>query len=334
MIKIVTRIMLTCLLGMAALAIGCAKPAEQRNPAQNADAHEDATHAGAHDEASHGDGASDAGSEERVEMPAAAREASGIDVQAAGPHDINVRLTLPGEVVPNAERLAHIVPRFPGIVREVRKRLGDHASQGEVLAVIEGNQSLSTYEVRSLSSGTVVSHHITLGEFVRDDADIFVIADLSTVWVDISVYARDVDRVRKGQSVNIEAVGSAGSTLGTIDYIGSSVGEDTRAATARVVLPNPNRKWKPGTFVTAKVVVEAVRAAVAVPDGALQQVEGRTCVFVESGADFVVRPVVVGRTDGAWTEIASGLSRGERIATRGSFVLKSELMKSEASHGH
>ena len=81
-------------------------------------------------------------------------------------------------------------------------------------------------------------------------------------------------------------------------------------------------------------MLEAVRAAVAVPDAALQQVEGRTCVFVESGADFVVRPVVVGRTDGAWTEITSGLSRGERVATRGSFVLKSELMKSEASHGH
>ena len=334
MIRDLTRIGLVCLLSSAALAVGCSKPDGSRKPPPDADAHDEAAHVGAHDEGPHGEGEKEEAAVEHIELPAEAREASGIAVEVAGPQAIDVSLTLPGEIVPNAERLAHIVPRFPGIVREVRKRLGEHVSQGEVLAVIEGNQSLSTYEVRSLLSGTVIAHHITLGEFVRDDADILVVADLSTVWADISVYARDVGRVRQGQSVRIEAVGTSGSTVGTIDYIGSSVGEETRAAMARVVLPNPNRRWKPGTFVTATVVLETVHAAVAVPDAALQQVEGRTCLFVENGTGFVVRPVVVGRTDGAWTEVVSGLTRGERIATRGSFVLKSELMKSEASHGH
>ena len=100
------------------------------------------------------------------------------------------------------------------------------------------------------------------------------------------------------------------------------------------MLANGNRRWMPGAYVTAHVVTESVLAPVAVPDAALQQVEGRTCVFVEDGDGFVARTVTTGRTDGKWTEILSGLKPAERIVVRGSFVLKSELLKSEAGHDH
>lgn len=318
------RILVVSLLGGATL-LGCAPSRGTNEPA---DEHE------AHAEAGHDEGAHEEGEATRVALDAEARAASGIVVAPAGPHTIRIGLDLPGEIVPNADRLAHIVPRFPGIAREVRKRLGDEVEQGDVLAVVEGNQSLSTYEVRSLISGTVIEKHITLGEFVRDDADIYVVADLSTVWANVSVYSRDVSRVRRGQSVRIEAVGGGSAAVGTIDYIGSSVGEETRAASARVVLANADHRWKPGTFVTARIFVETVAAAVAVPGAALQRIEGRDCVFVADAGGFVARTVTLGRTDGEWTEITSGLSPGERIATRGSFVLKSELLESQAGHQH
>lgn len=189
------RILVVSLLGGATL-LGCAPSRGTNEPA---DEHE------AHAEAGHDEGAHEEGEATRVALDAEARAASGIVVAPAGPHTIRIGLDLPGEIVPNADRLAHIVPRFPGIAREVRKRLGDEVEQGDVLAVVEGNQSLSTYEVRSLISGTVIEKHITLGEFVRDDADIYVVADLSTVWANVSVYSRDVSRVRRGQSVRIEA---------------------------------------------------------------------------------------------------------------------------------
>ena len=159
-----------------------------------------------HDESEHGEqeadehGGNEHGErEERVTLSAEAMAASGIVVETAGPREIAITLDLPGEVVPNADRLAHIVPRFPGIATEVHKGLGDHVQQGEALAVIESNESLSPYTVTSLISGTIIEKHITLGEFVRDDSDIYVVADLSTVWVNVSVYARDLSRVRRGQ---------------------------------------------------------------------------------------------------------------------------------------
>ena len=289
-------------------------------------------HTGAEGHEEHGSGESP--SAERVAMSAEVRAASGIAVQSAGPRQIRITLDLPGEIVPNADRLAHIVPRFPGIARKVHKSIGQQVRQGEVLAVIEGNQSLSTYEVSSLISGTVIEKHVTLGEFVRDDSDIYVIADLSSVWVNVSVYSRDLARVRSGQAAWIGAVGSQVSAQGRIDYVGPVVGEATRAATARVVLRNADLKWRPGTFVTARIVVDDRPVKIAVPDAAVQQLEGKDHVFVEVEGGFEAREVTRGMTDGEWTEILKGLRPGERFASRGGFVLKSELQKSEASHDH
>ena len=174
-------------LALAFLVLACSKRDGDHQPVPGEPAAHQDTHGG-HEE-----------TEGRVELPKETQAASGIQVAPASSRSIRATLDLPGEIVPNADRLAHIVPRFPGVAREVRKRLGDAVREGEVLAVIEGNQSLSTYEVRSLISGTVIEKHLTLGEFVRDDQDIFVVADLSNIWVNVSIYARDVSRVRRGQ---------------------------------------------------------------------------------------------------------------------------------------
>jgi cobalt-zinc-cadmium efflux system membrane fusion protein len=252
----------------------------------------------------------------------------------AAPKAIEITLDMPGEIVPNADGLAHIVPRFPGIARQVHKGLGDPVNKGEVVAVIESNESLSPYEVTSLLSGTVIEKHITLGEFVRDDADIYVIADLSTVWVNITVYARDLERVRRGQRVRIAAVAGESEASGVIDYVGHVLGEATRSAVARVVLPNRQRHWRPGMFVTARIALEQVSAPLAVEDAAVQRLEGRDVVFVQEDDAYESRPVTLGRSDGQWVEILSGLEPGERYVAQGSFILKSELLKSEAGHEH
>jgi len=112
------------------------------------------------------------------------------------------------------------------------------------------------------------------------------------------------------------------------------VGEATRTAVARVVLPNPTGVWRPGLFVAATVQVEEVRVPVAVPDESVQTIDGRPVVFVPEGEAFEPRPVVTGRTDGEWVEIVSGLAAGERCVIRNSFILKSELGKSAAGHDH
>ena len=294
-----------------------------------------AEHGGHADHAGHTGGEGhDEHAEGTVRLSAAQRAAAQIEVAPAGPHVIVLTQELPGEVVVNADELAHVVPRFPGIAREVRKKLGDRVQSGEVLAIIESNESLSPYEVKSLIAGTVIGKHITLGEFVRDDSDIFVIADLSTVWVNITVYPGQLDRVRPGQEAHVLAVGGEQEALARIDYVGPVLGEATRSATARAVLPNPARQWRPGMFVTARIVTARETVPLAVPDQAMVQLEGRPCIFVEAANEFHPRPIEPGRTDGQWTEVRSGIETGERFVSEGAFILKSELLKSAAGHEH
>ena len=260
--------------------------------------------------------------------------ANNVKIAKAGPGKISQIIELPGEIVLNADKVAHIVPRFPGIVLKVEKNLGDYVQAGEVLAVIQSNQSVSPYEVKSLVSGTIIDKHITKGEFVRDENDIYIVADLSTVWIKISVYAKYLGQVKVGQKVRITASGIDEEAIGVIDYIGPIVGERTRTGQARVVLQNPGKIWLPGLFVTAKILVSDVQVPLAVPDDAVQTVEGFPAVFVFEGGKFHAKPVQLGMNDGKMIEILSGLKPGEEYAASNSFLLKAEFGKSEAGHAH
>lgn len=274
-----------------------------------------------------------AGAEDERLVPIAPEQMKelGITVATAGPGRIDRGIELLGEVRPNGDTLAHIVPRFPGIVRDVRKSVGDEVRAGEVLATVESNESLSPYEMRTQLDGTILERHVTRGETVGRDKPTFIIADLSTVWIDLAVYQKDLDRVRVGQSVHVAIDPERLDAEGRITYIAPIVDEPTRTATARVVLPNPNRSWRPGLFVTARVV-DPVDAAVAVRRSAVQTVEGRPTVFVDTGEGFSARHVKLGRTGEAWVEVVDGLAAGERYAATGSFVFKAELGKGEGGH--
>ena len=284
-----------------------------------------------HDEHGHDH---DDGSLGSVTMMPEVLAANGVEIRRSGPGIVRTEIELPGEIVLNADRVAHIVPRFPGIVQKVNKGLGDRVQAGDVLAVIQSNVSAASYEVTAMLEGSIIEKHVTLGEYVRDDSDIFVVADLSTVWVSISIYARFLADVKPGQKVRITSPGVGETTEGVIDYVGPLVGERTRTGMARMILPNPKRTWQPGLFVTAHIIVAETRAPVAVPDEAIQTLEGREVVFVRSGNTFSARPVTSGRRGAELVEIVEGLAPREDYAARGSFILKAEHGKSEAAHEH
>ncbi|MEW6050629.1 MAG: efflux RND transporter periplasmic adaptor subunit [Candidatus Zixiibacteriota bacterium] len=248
----------------------------------------------------------------------------------AGPETILQEIELPGEIVLNADKVAHIVPRFDGIAQAVHKDLGNRVEAGEVLAVVQSNQSVAPYEVKSLVPGTVIEKHITLGEFVRDDADIYVVADLSTVWAKISIYAKYLPLIRPGQAVRLTATGINEVAEGRIDYVNPIVGERTRTGTARVVLSNRNMVWQPGLFVTARIAVASDQVGLAVPDAAVQTIKDKPVVFVKEGNEFEVRPVQLGRSDGTTVEILAGLERGEEYVAAESYIFKAEFGKGEA----
>jgi len=258
----------------------------------------------------------------------------GIETAVAGPGKIALHVDLTGEIVIDPNRLAHIVPRFPGIVKEVRKEIGDKVEKDEVLAVIESNESLTPYEVKSLIKGKVIDMHLTRGEVISDASHAFTIADLSEVWANLNVYQKDLSSIRVGQKAVISAGPGLGEAVGAISYISPIVNEKTRTAIARVILPNPDYRWRPGLFVTAEVVVGKTNASIVVPKTALQTFENHTVVFVKTEDGFHPRPVSIGRTNTEYAEITAGLKEGQIYVAKGGFTLKAELQKESFGGGH
>src|SRR5579859_3292191 len=172
--------------------------------------------------------------------------AAGIELAKASAGVLHDSLLLNGMVQPNQESLVQVTPRFPGIVRDVRKRIGDSVQRGDVLAVVESNQSLTPYELKAALGGTVIDRQTTLGEYVSEQKPAFVIADLSTVWVDFSVYRRDINRVQIGDQVFIDPADGGPAIEARISYLSPVGSSDTQSALARAVVENRSEERRVG----------------------------------------------------------------------------------------
>jgi cobalt-zinc-cadmium efflux system membrane fusion protein len=242
-------------------------------------------------------------------------------------------------------------------LREIQVQVRAAAQALHALGVSEGqlaklsassSDSLTRYEVYAPLSGRVLEKHASIGEVVDTASELFLIADLSTVWINLNVSQKDLPRVQEGQSVRIRFSPSAAAdpsslppadsgiadATGRIKYIDALLSEDTRTAQARIVLPNPRGLWKPGMFVTGLVTVESAGVSVLVPLEALIKFEGAQTVFVQDSDGFEPRTVVLGRQSATHAEVLSGLEAGETYVVQGAFTVKAELGKSEAGHGH
>ena len=253
--------------------------------------------------------------------------AAEIELAKAAPGVLRDSLLLNGMVQPNQESLVQVTPRFPGIVREVRKRIGDHVQKGEVLAIVESNQSLTPYELKAALAGTVIDRQTTLGEYVSEQKPAFVIADLSTVWVDFSVYRRDLTRVHVGDQVLIDPADGGPAIEAKVSYLSPVGSSDTQSALARAVVPNSEQRLRPGLFITGRLTLSAKQVAVAVKSSALQTLENRTVVFVRNGEKFEARDVEIGERDSEFVEITFGVLEGDVYAAKNSFIVKAELGK-------
>jgi membrane fusion protein, heavy metal efflux system len=194
--------------------------------------------------------------------------------------------------------------------------------------------SLTRYEIRSPIDGVITEKNIATGEVLKDDANIFVVADLSTVWVDLTVYAKDLNAVRTGQHALVKATAFNAEATGTISYVGSVVGDQTRTAKARLVLPNQKGLWRPGLPVNVNLVADEVEVPVAVAADAVQTLRDWTVVFGRYGDQFEARPITLGRSDGKTVEVLNGLNPGERYAASNSYLIKADIGKAGASHDH
>jgi cobalt-zinc-cadmium efflux system membrane fusion protein len=348
-----------------------------------------------------------------VRLSEAEQREFSIQLGTAGPGPVQIHITLPGEVGLNADRLAHVVPRIPGIARHVYKTLGDHVREGEVMAVLDSRElaalqsaylaakervtlaevtcrretdlwqkkitseqeyldakqtlaeanitlraaeqtlhaigfsksylarlstqpdtTLTRYTLTAPLGGTIVEKHITLGEVLKEDTNAFVVADLDSVWIDLKVYRKDLPFVRTGQPVEISAGPGIADAQGKIAYVGPVVGEQTRTALARIVLPNADGRWRPGLFVTGKIGIKDVEVPVRIPTTALQTIDDQSVVFVDTEAGFIPQAVTLGRMNHTYVEVTEGLQAGQRYVAQGAFTLKAQLAKGSFGDGH
>jgi cobalt-zinc-cadmium efflux system membrane fusion protein len=193
--------------------------------------------------------------------------------------------------------------------------------------------TLRRQEIRSPIAGHVVERKVELGVVLGRDnleTELYVIADLDRVWAELAVSPEDAPLVHIGQPVVVAARGGAGSAEGKVIFIGPILDKTTRSARVVAEIGNQDGMWRPGSFVTAAIVVEQREVPLVVPAGAIQTIGSERVAFVRTSDGFQKRPVVLRRGDDRAVEVLSGLRAGETIAVSNTFLLKAEMLKGSA----
>ena len=258
--------------------------------------------------------------------------AAGIETAVAGPGVIEESLLLYGVISPDVTRVREVKARFPGVIRSVNRQIGDTVRAGEPLATIESNESLQAYAVTAPIAGVITQRHAEPGE--QADADqLFVIADFSSVWAELSVFPRDRSFMSLGQRVALSAEGGAAAT-GTVSYLSPIGDRNSQTLTARVVLENVDGRWTPGQFVEGVVTLAEDPVELVVPLSALQTFREFDVVFARVGDTYEVRMVDLGRRDAERAEVLGGLAAGTVYVSENSYLVKADIEKAGASHDH
>lgn len=208
-------------------------------------------------------------------------------------------------------------------------------SEGEITALSKGRVELSSLrlrEVRAPIKGRVIERKAEIGAPVGPESDLFVVADLASVWVEIAVPTAALPFVKEGQVVTVTGAGETGE--GKIIFLSPVIDPENRAARAVARLGNPKQSWRPGSFVTAAIGTDSQPVELLVPREALQTIGNEQVVFVRTPEGFEKREVALGRSNERAVEIVFGLDPGEQIAIANSFALKADLAKAEAEHSH
>ena len=210
-------------------------------------------------------------------------------------------------------------------------------SQEAVNALLKTGEVNAKYEVRAPIAGRVVEWEVTQGELVRPDKEaLVVLADLSSLWVLADVPQASLAYIPIGARARVSlGVGGGSAAEGKVSYVAPQINPSTRTASVRVELKSDGLDLRAGMFATVEIETtkETPRPVLAVPDEAVQNVEGGPAVFVPvkgEGNTFAKRAVRVGPQVGGWVPVIGGLKEGDEVVVSGSFVLKAELGKSSA----
>lgn len=233
---------------------------------------------------------------------------------------------------------------------EAREAAADHAVAHETLLLLGlpkaeidrlrwSDPEASRTAIRAPFAGKVVERDATLGELVETTDSLFLLADIRQVWLWIDLYERDISKARIGQKVEVRMDAWPEDVFtGRVSYLGDQLDSDSRTLRARVDLPNPGARLRPGMF--GRAFLEAddwgeAEALTAVLREALLREGNRTFVFIvtEPGT-FERRWVETGTVTERWAEVVAGLSPGDEVVVEGAFLLKSQSLADELGGHH
>lgn len=340
------------------------------------------------------------------EISSQAVENAKFEVVAAGPATIAQQLRVQGDLKIEDDHLAAIVARVKGVVRDVRKKVGDQAKKGEGMVTIESKalasvkmeyfetehrlefareafkreqqllekkitskeaflekqhavekseiahatalqklkvlgfsenslhdlkedleRNMTVFTLRAPFSGEVIEKNVTLGESLDEEKQLFVVADLSKLWVEAKVPVAQVGGLSKGDIVKVFSDKTENADDATLVYISSMADPNTRTVVVRAELDNSQGQWRPGTCARMDFSNQTQKVEISVPGSAVHEIEGRLSVFVEqSPGRYELRSVEIGARDPEFFQVTSGLKLGERVVSTNSLSLKAEWL--------
>jgi cobalt-zinc-cadmium efflux system membrane fusion protein len=217
--------------------------------------------------------------------------------------------------------------------REALRLLGLGEAAIEEITWGGKDHPLSHFPIQAPFAGTIIEQHITLGELIQPDQKPYTIADLSTLWILVDVYEKDLGRIAVGTAAEVRVDAFPDERFaGQIAYVSDVLDEATRTARARIEVDNRGGRLRPGMFAAATITLPSTSAVplVTIPAAAVQRIKDRPVAFVEeSPGSYAVRHLTLGREADALVEVHSGVAEGERVVTDGSFTLKSEVLKDQ-----
>ncbi len=183
--------------------------------------------------------------------------------------------------------------------------------------------------IRAPASGIILTRQVTPGAVVNASSDLFTVCDLSTIWAIAAVQEEHLSRLRPGMAARISVQAYPGRVFaGRLIKIDEKLDPETRTVSARIEIDNRAGLLKPEMYASVEVNSGLSDAAIFIPQDAVQDVNGQSTVFVAlSAGNFRPTPVATGRSIEGLIEVSSGLKGGEQVAARGSFILKSQLLK-------
>ena len=272
--------------------------------------------------------------EGRTVIDAAAAQAGGVKVEAAGPATVSDLIDMGGRIEITPEGKADVRARLPGLIVSLSGKLGQQIRRGQVLARVESSHSLQVYTVTAPISGTIIEKNVNVGDTTGDRA-LFVIADPTKLHAEFFVYPRDAERVRVGQPVSLRSFSGEARFQAEVEAVLPTADVASQTMLAHVHLPPvASREFRPGMGVEGSFAVAQADVPIAVRTKAIQRFRDFEVVFAKVGNTYEVRMLEIGRRTPEWTEVLGGLAPGEIYVTDGAFLIRADIEKTGASHDH